>query len=96
MTKESESGDASPESGLQLSYSSVSMQGWRRTQEDAHLVNMNLTNGESIFGVFDGHGGREIALFCKREYVNTLESLESFKKGDYELALQECSIKLDE
>ena len=57
---------------------------------------MNLTNGESIFGVFDGHGGREIALFCKREYVNTLESLESFKKGDYELALQECSIKLDE
>ena len=57
---------------------------------------MNLSNGTSIFGVFDGHGGREIALFCKREYVSTLQSLQSFKDGDYEKALHEVSIKLDE
>lgn len=87
MTKDSESGDVSEESGLQLSYSAVSMQGWRRTQEDAHLVNVNLPNQTSLFGVFDGHGGKEIALFCKREYVRTLESLESFKNGEYEKAL---------
>jgi serine/threonine protein phosphatase PrpC len=34
------------------------MQGWRRSMEDAHIANTNLGNGLSLFGVFDGHGGK--------------------------------------
>lgn len=26
--------------------------------EDAHIANTNLGNGLSLFGVFDGHGGK--------------------------------------
>ena len=33
------------------------MQGWRNTQEDAHLCAIDIAEGVSLFGVFDGHGG---------------------------------------
>ena len=39
------------------------MQGWRDTQEDAHIADLDIGNGISIFGVFDGHGGPEVAKF---------------------------------
>lgn len=32
-------------------------------QEDAHVAALDVGNGCSIFGVFDGHGGREVAKF---------------------------------
>jgi serine/threonine protein phosphatase PrpC len=31
--------------------------------EDSHIVNTSLPNDVSIFGVFDGHGGAEVALY---------------------------------
>lgn len=31
--------------------------GWRRTMEDAAISELDIGNGNSIFGVFDGHGG---------------------------------------
>jgi len=34
--------------------------------EDSHIANLEFTSESSIFGVFDGHGGVEVALFCKR------------------------------
>jgi serine/threonine protein phosphatase PrpC len=27
--------------------------------EDSHIANTNLGNGLSLFGVFDGHGGKQ-------------------------------------
>lgn len=46
------------------------MQGWRVNQEDAHFAATDLQVGSgttySLYGVFDGHGGREVAHFCKR------------------------------
>jgi len=36
------------------------MQGWRRSMEDSHIANVSLPNGCSLFGVFDGHGGKLI------------------------------------
>ena len=80
---------------LKLSYSAVSMQGWRRTQEDAHLIDVDKENCIGIFGVFDGHGGKEIATFCEREYVRTLKEQDSFKKGEYEKALRDVCVALD-
>lgn len=35
----------------------MGMQGWRRTMEDSHIANLDIGDGVSIFGVFDGHGG---------------------------------------
>ena len=33
------------------------MQGWRNTMEDSHIVALDLGDGVSFFGVYDGHGG---------------------------------------
>ena len=40
--------------------------GWRIDMEDAHLacVDAEVSNLTGIYGVFDGHGGREVAKFC--------------------------------
>eukprot|EP00747_Dinoflagellata_sp_TGD_P162769 gnl/TRDRNA2_/TRDRNA2_180746_c0_seq1.p1 gnl/TRDRNA2_/TRDRNA2_180746_c0~~gnl/TRDRNA2_/TRDRNA2_180746_c0_seq1.p1 ORF type:complete len:442 (-),score=65.17 gnl/TRDRNA2_/TRDRNA2_180746_c0_seq1:212-1537(-) len=57
-----------------LSWGCSAMQGWRQSMEDAHIAISDLGDGGdcgsgvSLFGVFDGHGGREVACFCK-EYV---------------------------
>ena len=31
--------------------------GWRRAMEDAAICELDIGNGNSVFGVFDGHGG---------------------------------------
>ena len=46
--------------------------------EDALIVNLSLIQGEALFGVFDGHGGREVAEFCVREIEEVLQGLESY------------------
>ena len=38
----------------------ASMQGWRRSHEDAHAV-VSLGKSTAMFGVFDGHCGREVS-----------------------------------
>lgn len=38
------------------------MQGWRVSMEDAHIV--EIKDDEAMFAVFDGHGGKNIAIFC--------------------------------
>ena len=69
--------------------------------EDALIVNLSLGGGQqggddaALFGVFDGHGGREVAEFCAREIEAILQGLESFQRQEYETALRECFIELD-
>jgi serine/threonine protein phosphatase PrpC len=31
--------------------------------EDAHIANLDIGDGVSIFGVFDGHGGKLITFY---------------------------------
>ncbi|EDR27053.1 protein phosphatase 2C, putative [Entamoeba dispar SAW760] len=78
----------------------TSMQGWRRTMEDAHIVDVEFTceNGKkaSFFGVFDGHGGDQVAEYCSKIYVETLLNTDAFKAGNYQQALIDTNIKIDE
>mgnify|MGYP002376118137 CR=1 FL=1 len=49
-------------------WGACSMQGWRCSMEDAHICSpIDLGKGEKgmLFGVFDGHGGKEVAEFTK-------------------------------
>lgn len=43
-----------------LTYGLSEMQGWRRSMEDAHIAQHALSDGLSMFAVFDGHGGTEV------------------------------------
>ena len=66
--------------GANVRYVACGMQGWRRQMEDAHIayVNMNGT-GNSLFGVFDGHGGKEVACFVKNHFKEELVKLNHYR-----------------
>lgn len=50
----------------------MGMQGWRRTMEDSHIAHTDLDNGVSLFGVFDGHGGKsEFCIFFSLNWSRT-------------------------
>lgn len=64
--------------------------------EDSHIANVDLTPEVSIFAVFDGHGGKEVALFCQDQFCQQLLQNEHFKKEEYEVALRQTFLKMDE
>ena len=70
------------------------MQGWRTSMEDAHL-SAQIDNDTTIFGVFDGHGGKEVAIFVANHFVNELKKNNNFKKKDFIKALKETFLALD-
>lgn len=70
-----------------LTWGVVDMQGWRKTMEDAHIADTDVTppstfkNNAKVFCVFDGHGGAEVARFCQLYLVDVLVNQEHWK-GD--------------
>jgi len=54
------------------------MQGWRKSNEDAHITAVDFVPGFSLFAVFDGHGGSEVAKFCGAHFVEELKADPSF------------------
>ena len=64
--------------------------------EDAHLTALDVIEGEvSIFGVFDGHGGCEVAHFVEAHFIDEIKKTEAFRKGDYKNALIETFLTID-
>ena len=67
-----------------------SMQGWRTAMEDEHIAKecMQLDGKKGmLFGVFDGHGGAEVAKFANEMFPDMfIESME-FKAGKFDDAL---------
>lgn len=66
-----------------ISWGVVDMQGWRKTMEDSHIARTNVRLQEDdnhsvraetakVFGVFDGHGGAEVARFVQLYLVSVL------------------------
>ena len=72
------------------------MQGWRSTMEDAAIVLPNYEKNTSLFGILDGHGGSIISEFVSVNFKNVLIRLNSYKNGNYEKALTETFLIMDE
>merc|ERR1740139_1400220 len=72
------------------------MQGWRRNMEDEHLAAWQLDEDISLFGVFDGHGGRGVSRFAAQHLPSLLKETEEYKKGDYAPALEKAFLRVDE
>ena len=72
------------------------MQGWRKTMEDAAIVLPNFEKNTSLFGILDGHGGSIVSEFVSVNFKNILIRLESYKNGNYEKALSETFLIMDE
>lgn len=82
--------------GLTCKYVAAGMQGWRANMEDAHIARPDLVDDLSIFGVFDGHGGKEVAKFVEKHFCEYLLKNENFKIRNIEKALYETFLKMDE
>ena len=54
-------------------FAASSMQGWRMNMEDAHIAQLDIDNDTHIFGVFDGHGGKEVAIFVAKHFIQELK-----------------------
>ena len=52
------------------------MQGWRKSNEDAHITAPDFVPGHSLFAVFDGHGGSEVAQFVRNKFSEVLMKTE--------------------
>lgn len=72
------------------------MQGWRTEMEDAHLCHVDTEKQIYVFGVFDGHGGKEVAKFAAQHFFDVLKENASFKEKKYEQALMETFYEIDE
>jgi len=74
-----------------------SMQGWRNSMEDSHCYDLNVGgNKHKLFAVFDGHGGREVAMFAAKELSRVLVESPEYKAGKYCEALRKSFLQIDE
>ncbi|GJQ71571.1 hypothetical protein Trydic_g11276 [Trypoxylus dichotomus] len=81
--------------GEKLNCGASSMQGWRDSQQDAHNCIIDFDKDTSYFAVYDGHGGKEVALYCAEELPNYLKELEDYKNGNIEKALEDAFLRFD-
>ncbi|PSC74095.1 phosphatase 2C isoform A [Micractinium conductrix] len=70
-------------------------QGWRKNMEDAHIA-LHMSDDCHLFGVFDGHGGPEVAKFCSKRMPTELQACSGFKEGRFEECLKEVFHRMDE
>ena len=81
-----------------IRYGVCGMQGWRQHMEDTHIteISKGIKSDIEVFGVFDGHGGKEVAQFVKAHFMNEFLNSDSFKNGDIKKALTDTFLKMDE
>ena len=74
------------------------MQGWRKHMEDAHMTSLDIgpNKDTNLFGIFDGHGGREVALYVGHHFAEELIKNENFLNNDIKTALESNYLKMDE
>lgn len=63
--------------------------------EDAILYD-RLDKEIFLFGVFDGHGGAEVAQFCANHFAIRMKQNKFYEQGEYGKALISVFMELDE
>lgn len=62
--------------------------------EDAHVHEHDDT--QAFFGVFDGHGGEEVAIYVGEHVLPAFKEQRAFLEGDYGKALIDTYKMLDQ
>ncbi|XP_046964797.1 probable protein phosphatase 2C 11 isoform X1 [Vanessa cardui] len=86
---------SSDEANDKLECGASSMQGWRVNQEDAHNTILDYDENTSMFAVYDGHGGAEVATYCSQNLPNFIKNTEAYKNGDMVKALTDAFLGFD-
>lgn len=53
-------------------------------------------NQTGLFGIYDGHGGVEVAEFVSRNFEEAFRNSPYYKQMNYEMALQETFLRMDD
>ncbi|RZC32041.1 protein phosphatase 2C 21 [Asbolus verrucosus] len=79
--------ESTDESNDKLICGASSMQGWRVSQEDAHNCLLYFDTNTSLFAVYDGHGGQEVAQYCSQKLPDFIKNTLEYKEGKIDEAL---------
>jgi len=74
------------------------MQGYRMSMEDAHcaLLSLPYDSSNSYFGVFDGHGGAEVAKYCAEHLHERITNDNAYRAGDHFTSIKNGFLRVDE
>ncbi|KAF7123289.1 hypothetical protein RHSIM_Rhsim12G0184700 [Rhododendron simsii] len=61
-----------------------------------HAAHLDLDTFASFFGVYDGHGGKEVALFCAKYLHQEFMNQEAYLAGDLGTSLRQAFLRMDE
>lgn len=64
--------------------------------EDSHIHHLDIVPGVHCFGVFDGHGGKEVALYVQKHFQEVLKKSAAFTARNWGQALEDTFFGLDE
>uniref|UniRef100_A0A8C6UYF7 Protein phosphatase 1G n=1 Tax=Neogobius melanostomus TaxID=47308 RepID=A0A8C6UYF7_9GOBI len=78
-----------------LSFGFSAMQGWRVSMEDAHNCIPDFDEDTSMFSVYDGHGGEEVALYCSKYLPHIIKEQKAYKDGKLQKALEDAFLAID-
>lgn len=63
--------------------------------QDAHNHIIDFDTKTSLFAVYDGHGGAEVAKYCALKLPQFIKDLQAYKDGDFNKALEEAFLGFD-
>lgn len=63
--------------------------------QDAHICSLDFDKSTSLFAVFDGHGGSEVALYCSKKLPEFLKNTDAYKRSEYQQALKDAFLGFD-
>lgn len=63
--------------------------------QDAHNCVLNFDKETSLFAVYDGHGGADVAIYSSLHLPDAIKQTESYAKGDYSQALKDAFLEFD-
>lgn len=63
--------------------------------QDAHICSLDFDAKTCLFGVFDGHGGAEVAVHCSKKFPDFLKNTEAYAAQDFEKALTDSFLGFD-
>ena len=81
---------------LKFGYNQV--QGWKKSMEDYEIDFLDPVENKfmNIFGIFDGHGGREVPKYLKAHFMDCLNKNKNFIEEKYKEGIIETFFELDE
>ena len=63
--------------------------------QDAHNAILDFDTNSSLFAVYDGHGGHEVAVYTAKHLPKYIRKNELYRKGQMDEALVESFVEFD-